>query len=862
MFKRFTFPFLLAAVLLGPVVGVLGSPPVPPADKVSSWVLEATADGAQTDFLIVLDEQADLSAAYDLPTKRERGRFVRDTLWEMAQRSQANLRAWLDARGVHYRSFYIVNMLHIQTGDRALVDALSARSDVARIEANPRIRNVETGFLSEQSDKNTVFSVLSPQAVEWNISKVNADDVWALGYTGQGVVVGGQDTGYDWDHPALIDQYRGWNGSTVDHDYNWRDAITGSSQPVDPYGHGTHTMGTAVGDDGGSNQIGVAPGAKWIGCRNMDSSGYGTPTSYLDCFQFFLAPYPVGGEPKDGDPDKAPDVTNNSWSCPTEEGCSWDTLQAAVEAQRAAGIMTVVSASNDGPSCNSVAEPPGLYDAAYSVGATNSSDNIASFSSRGPVTIDGSNRLKPDISAPGVDIRSCVPGGGYQGGWQGTSMAAPHVAGAVALLWSAQPALRNQIDLTEDILNQTTVPRYSTLCGDPADTVPNNVYGWGRLDALAAVQQALMLDAGYLTGVVSDEESAPVTGVDVQATRSPTLTWHTTSATSGLYSLSTFPGTYTVTVTAPGYMPYFTTGVTVTANSTTTLDVTLMVTPTYVISGHVRDVITSLPLSATISLSDSLVTLTQTNPATGFYSMTVFSGSHDLRAEAAHYFSQTRPITVTSDRIEDFDLEPVCTPVFGVDFDHVPPEIVAWEPVTFTAAATTGTAELPITYTWDFGDDSEVREGNPIVHVFPFSTTTQTYTVTLTVANACPSHWTIWQTVTVQAGTQPCPLLSDVDFDYAPREPMVWETVAFTAAAATGTAVRPITYTWDFGDGITSTLHTNTITHAFPFAMIELTYTVSLTVTNACPSQQNVQETITILPFPHTVYLPMVLRND
>jgi serine protease AprX len=660
---------LLVLALLGPlsvgtVRNAVNAAPLIRTEKISPWVLDATAGGGQTDFLIVLAEQADLSAAYALPTKQARGQWVYETLWETAQRSQAPLRAWLDARGASYRSYYIVNLLHVQAGDRALVETLSARPDVARIEANPRIQNKlpETRFL----ERNPA----SPSAIEWNVSKVNAPAVWAMGYTGQGVVVGGQDTGYDWDHPALKNQYRGWNGAAANHDYNWHDAIHGaggdSPAPIDPHSHGTHTMGIVLGDDGGNNQIGVAPGARWVGCRNMDSGGRGTPITYLECFEFFLAPYPVGSDPAQGDPNLAPDVTNNSWGCPASEGCSWGMLQAAVEAQRAAGIMTVVSAGNGGSSgCSSVDDPPALYDAAYSVGSTDSSDLIASTSSRGPVTIDGSGRLKPDISAPGVGVRSSLPGTGY-GLMSGTSMAAPHVAGAVALLWSAQPALRNQIDLTEDILNETAVPRYSTQCGDPPYTVPNNVYGWGRLDALAAVQRVLD-GAGYLSGAVSNDGGAPIVGAEVQAANGLAQAWRTTSVAGGLYSLTLVSDTYTVTVTAPGYTPYLVASVTITADSTTTLNITLSVTPTYIISGHVRDVYTDQPLSATVSLPGSSLTSTQTAPATGFYSLTAQMGVHTMQVEADHYLSQQRLVDLTGDRTEDFALAPLCLLVVDDD---------------------------------------------------------------------------------------------------------------------------------------------------------------------------------------------------
>ena len=227
----------------------------------------------------------------------------------------------------------------------------------------------------------------------------------------------------------------------------------------------------------------------------MDS-GNGTPATYLECFEFFLAPYPVGGTPAEGDPTKAPDVTNNSWGCPPSEGCSWDTPQSAVQAQRAAGIMTVVSAGNAGSSCGSVDDPPALYDAAYSVAATNSSDGLAGFSSRGPASnnLGDPTLMKPDISAPGVNVCSSVPGGGYSC-WQGTSMAGPHVAGAVALLWSAKPELTNNQTATEALINDSAY-RLSHIvegCGGDYVNGPNNSWGYGLVDVKEALTEDISL---------------------------------------------------------------------------------------------------------------------------------------------------------------------------------------------------------------------------------------------------------------------------------------------------------------------------------------------------------------------------------
>jgi hypothetical protein len=207
--------------------------------------------------------------------------------------------------------------------------------------------------------------------------------------------------------------------------------------------------------------------------------------------EFFLAPYPVNGTPADGDPAKAPDITNNSWDCPPSEGCSVNSLQAAVEAQRAAGIMMVVAAGNSGPSCSTVVDPPSLYEASYTVGAlTTGTDTIASFSSRGPVTVDGSNRLKPNITAPGTAIRSSYnTSDTAYATFSGTSAATPHIAGAMALLWSARPDLRHNIAASRAALNDSAVHILSALCGSQGP--PNNVYGWGRVDVFGAVASSL-----------------------------------------------------------------------------------------------------------------------------------------------------------------------------------------------------------------------------------------------------------------------------------------------------------------------------------------------------------------------------------
>ena len=464
--------------------------------RVDPRVRHDVANGQEADFLVVLKAQANAQAiGRRAPNRIAQGRSVYSALRQTADASQVSIRAQLDALGAKYRAYWIVNLFAVR-GDQAVLDAMMARSDVAAIESNRAFQ-----VALEQPAAPTLRAPQAPATIEWNLSKINAPLMWTMGYTGTGQVYANADTGVQWDHPALKSHYRGWDGAAANHNYNWWDAVhsqinpNGNScgyslqVPCDDYGHGTHTMGIGIGDDGAGNQIGVAPGAKWIACRNMDD-GVGRPSTYIECDEFFLAPWDLNGN--NPNPDLRPDVVGNSYGCPIGpppggETCVVDSLQTATDNLRAAGVFMAVSAGNYGSNCSTVLDPPAIYDSAISIGATDASDNIAGFSSRGPVTIDGSNRMKPDLAAPGVSVRSSVPTNSYAYE-SGTSMASPHVAGAVALLWSAVPLLARNVDRTEFLLEQSAVHRFTSQgCGgDSPYQYPNNVYGYGRIDIKAA----------------------------------------------------------------------------------------------------------------------------------------------------------------------------------------------------------------------------------------------------------------------------------------------------------------------------------------------------------------------------------------
>jgi len=302
-----------------------------------------------------------------------------------------------------------------------------------------------------------------------------------LGVTGEGIVIGQTDSGVDVTHPELGSNYRGAGGSN---DYNWLDPWNGSVSPVDISGHGTGTLGIVVGETRG-----IAPDSEWFGCVNL-ARNLGNPALYLDCMQFMFAPYPQGGDPfQHGDVSKGAMIINNSWGCPQVEGCDPAVFEQAVSVLKSAGIFMSVAAGNNGYyGCSTITDPLAIYEDVFTTGAIDKLGNVSAFSSRGPVNVDGSGRAKPDLVAPGEQLLVLAPGGTYTFS-SGTSFAAPHVTGIVALMWSANPDLIGDIETTMKLLRETARPYTGreSSCGILFEA------GAGVVDAYAVVQAAIGL---------------------------------------------------------------------------------------------------------------------------------------------------------------------------------------------------------------------------------------------------------------------------------------------------------------------------------------------------------------------------------
>jgi len=496
---------VLLLALHGVIAPRIGSPIVPAVLAVlflvgvpAVYVLTGNPGFTPDTFFVVMEDQADTSFARDIEDRDERVTAVYEALVKQAEEDQEDLRAFLDERNIEYTPYYLVNGMEVN-GGRLLRLQIARQPGVARILESPQTRPIQDDE-TKPLDISAAIDSLSEAGSEplssasyvtnsdsglitWGLADMKVDRVWEeLEVNGEGIIVGNADSGVDWTHPDLRDNYLGRDGNI---DYTWFDPWEGTTEPTDDGGHGTHTAGTSFGADG----IGVAPGAQWIACRNL-ARNLGNPAFYLDCMQFLFAPFPLDGDPfEDGDPTRGAHVTNNSWGCPPEEGCDGETMGIGIEHLRDAGQMMVISAGNDGPVCESIGIPA-TNDDGFSVGAVGPGGSIEGFSSRGPaIDYDGDILVKPDVAAPGFGVYSAAVGGGYVIS-QGTSMAGPHVAGLVALVWSANPDLIGDIDQTEFIITRTAEFRETEIvCGGETDQ-QNNVYGYGFVNAYEAVRQA------------------------------------------------------------------------------------------------------------------------------------------------------------------------------------------------------------------------------------------------------------------------------------------------------------------------------------------------------------------------------------
>ncbi|MFE1245502.1 S8 family serine peptidase [Fictibacillus sp. NPDC058756] len=398
------------------------------------------------------------------------------------------------------QSFYVVNGMAV-TATKEVMEEIAAFPEVEKVlpnETRQLIQPVSSVKLPEKPQQKAGLQVEpknETSTIEWNIERVGAPAVWNMGIDGAGTVVASIDTGVQWNHPALKEKYRGFdpaNPDSANHEYNWFDAVGGQAAAYDDLGHGTHVTGTMVGSEAnGANQIGVAPGAKWIAVKAFSANG-GSDVDLLEAGEWILAPKDAAGNPH---PEKAPDVVNNSWG----GGPGLDEwYREMVAAWRAAEIFPEFSAGNTtifnpgGP--GSVATPAN-YPESFATGATDINDSLASFSLQGPSPYD---ETKPEISAPGVNIRSSVPGSAYEGGWNGTSMAGPHVSAVAALLRQADASLT--VEEIEEILLSTATP----LTDATFPESPNNGYGHGLVNAFSAVS-SVVTGLGRIEGTVTKE---------------------------------------------------------------------------------------------------------------------------------------------------------------------------------------------------------------------------------------------------------------------------------------------------------------------------------------------------------------------
>lgn len=437
-------PLNVAQATSTPVMRMLNAPQQK-VDAALTAKLNSLQSGEMVTMIVTLRQQADLSRVGGINRAARQQAAIR-ALQATANATQNRIKNLLDTRRTQgsvksYNSLWVINGFSV-TATSDVINELARHADV----------------YSVSSDDLPIVPAFAP--AEPNISLVNAPAMWNMGYTGQGVVVANMDSGVDVNHPDLSTRWRGGGNS-------WFDPYGQHPTPYDPTGHGTQTMGIMVGGDAGGTTVGVAPNASWIAVKIFNDQGGSTATAIHQGFQWLLDP---DNNPNTAD---APDVVNNSWSYATP-GCYLD-FELDLQSMRAAGILPIFAAGNGGPSSNTSFSPAN-NPSAFAVGAINNSGSIYTYSSRGPATCGGSTGPFPELVAPGVIINTTDLYGLYTNAYSGTSYAAPHVAGGLALLLSAYPNL--------SALDQQNALTHSAV--DIGVSGPDDVYGYGRLDILAA----------------------------------------------------------------------------------------------------------------------------------------------------------------------------------------------------------------------------------------------------------------------------------------------------------------------------------------------------------------------------------------
>ena len=389
-------------------------------------------------------------------------------------------------RRVTYDVHWITNRITVQGASDELLEQLEILDQVERIRApklipmkKPVDKTIPRSLKSQDTSNNPVYdeAIRRMQAGEnqMNIEKIEAPKSWeSFNNRGEGIVIGSIDTGVRGSHVILKDSYIG------NENYGWYDPSFRSQDPTDADGHGSHTMGTIVGSYG----VGVAPGAKWMACVACTTSGC-YDYNLIACAEFLACPHDSTGNKATKDCSKAPHIINNSWG-----GSNEAFYQDIVNSWHEFGIIPVFGSGDDGNdnTCDTLISPADSPNV-IAVGATTIEDALATFSSKGP----GGDGVKPDISAPGqfiVSAASLTDDSVVL--LSGSSMAAPHVSGLIALILSRDKTKRyDQIlqTIRDSAVKDKLVSSGTTAtCGDTPDTTfPNNFFGHGRINVFTAL---------------------------------------------------------------------------------------------------------------------------------------------------------------------------------------------------------------------------------------------------------------------------------------------------------------------------------------------------------------------------------------